>query len=260
MPTELKNKIVIIATEGLTTNLLCELLELNYDVLQIMLENPESAKKKINRRFKKLSFFNVVSQLMFLAIIHPILKTKSKKRIINLIHENRFQNKSLKKESVVRIETVNDEKIIEQIKSLQPDLIFINGTRIISKKILEKITAPIVNLHVGITPKYRGIHGGYWALFNQDKENFGVTLHYVDKGVDTGKIIAQAKFLPGVNDNFCSYPVLQFIQGLKLIDENKDRLLKSDSNQLNFDETESKQYYHPGFFQYMGMRIKKGVK
>jgi methionyl-tRNA formyltransferase len=39
------------------------------------------------------------------------------------------------------------------------------------------INSKFVNIHVGITPKYRGVHGTYWALVNNDVENSGVTVH-----------------------------------------------------------------------------------
>ena len=45
----------------------------------------------------------------------------------------------------------------------------VNGTRILSRRMLESIDAVFLNMHVGITPKYRGVHGGYWALANGDR-------------------------------------------------------------------------------------------
>jgi folate-dependent phosphoribosylglycinamide formyltransferase PurN len=72
------------------------------------------------------------------------------------------------------------------LKAINPDLVIVNGTRIISKKVLSSINSKFVNIHVGITPKYRGVHGTYWALVNNDVENSGVTVHFVDEGIDTG--------------------------------------------------------------------------
>ena len=57
------------------------------------------------------------------------------------------------------------------LKELNADVIVVNGCRIISKKILNNVPAKFINTHEGITPKYRGIHGCYWALVNKDKEN-----------------------------------------------------------------------------------------
>jgi methionyl-tRNA formyltransferase len=63
---------------------------------------------------------------------------------------------------------------------------------------------------VGITPEYRGVYGAYWALLNNDVENCGVTIHKVDKGIDTGALIKQAVIQIGNRDNFKTYPVHQY--------------------------------------------------
>lgn len=255
-----KNRFVILATEGVTTNLLCEELARHGTIEIIILEQPESSLKKIKRRFKKLNFFNVIGQLFFLTLLMPFLRGGAKKRIAELISSGGYENSGLVTDKIERIKTINDIEILDIISRCKPDFIFVNGTRIISKKILDQIGIPVLNIHVGITPNYRGIHGGYWAIYNNDSKNFGVTLHFVDAGVDTGSVILQARFLPTKNDNFASYPVLQFIEGLKLVSQ----FLSSDSGKISpieiSKETESKQYYHPAFFQYLFKRWFKGVK
>ena len=48
----------------------------------------------------------------------------------------------------------------------------LNGTRIVSKKVISSIGCLFINTHCGITPKYRGVHGGYWAIYNNDLNNY----------------------------------------------------------------------------------------
>ncbi len=72
-------------------------------------------------------------------------------------------------------------------------MVLVVGTRIISRKVLVAVAAPFINYHDGITPKYRGIHGGYWASAQSDLANFGVTVHLVDPGIDTGEVLYQAR-------------------------------------------------------------------
>jgi methionyl-tRNA formyltransferase len=50
-----------------------------------------------------------------------------------------------------------------------------------------------VNVHGGLLPEYRGGHVAQWAIINGERE-FGVTLHYMDDGIDTGPIIAERRF------------------------------------------------------------------
>ena len=63
----------------------------------------------------------------------------------------------------------------------------------LSQQTLGGIACPVLNYHAGITPKYRGMNGGYWALATGDAENFGATVHLVDAGVDTGDVLYQAR-------------------------------------------------------------------
>jgi methionyl-tRNA formyltransferase len=48
----------------------------------------------------------------------------------------------------------------------------------------------LVNLHGGLSPEYRGADCTFWALHNGEPEKVGCTLHYIDAGIDTGRLIA----------------------------------------------------------------------
>ena len=61
---------------------------------------------------------------------------------------------------------------------------------------------PVLNYHAGITPKYRGMNGGYWALATGDAGNFGATVHLVDAGVDTGGVLHQVRGRPGTGRQY----------------------------------------------------------
>ena len=73
------------------------------------------------------------------------------------------------------------------LRCLEPDLIVLGGSRILRENILKIPTYGVVNVHPGILPKYRGVDVIRWAIYNKDK--VGVTVHFVDSGVDTGRII-----------------------------------------------------------------------
>ncbi|MFT4646131.1 MAG: folate-dependent phosphoribosylglycinamide formyltransferase PurN, partial [Planctomycetota bacterium] len=47
-------------------------------------------------------------------------------------------------------------------KKLNLDVIIVNGTRIISSKVLESMPALFINIHTGVTLQYGGVHGAYW--------------------------------------------------------------------------------------------------
>lgn len=81
----------------------------------------------------------------------------------------------------------NDARTIKLLNKISPDFIVLGGSRILKKNVLEIPRIGVLNAHPGILPYYKGCGVIPWALANND--NVGVTLHFVDSGVDTGKII-----------------------------------------------------------------------
>jgi methionyl-tRNA formyltransferase len=64
--------------------------------------------------------------------------------------------------------------------------------------------ALFINTHTGIH-KYSGVHGAYWALVSNDKENCGVIVDKLDQGIDTGEIITQCTIEISKLVNFITY-------------------------------------------------------
>lgn len=74
------------------------------------------------------------------------------------------------------------------------DLIVLAGyMRIVGKVLLDRFPGKIINIHPALLPAFPGIHAIEKA-YNYGVKVFGVTVHYVDEGVDTGHIIAQDCF------------------------------------------------------------------
>ncbi len=85
----------------------------------------------------------------------------------------------------------NYQRVIETIKNIDPDFIVLAGfMKVLNKEFVNTFKNKIINIHPSILPKYQGLRAIERAFENGDKET-GVTIHYVDEGVDTGEIIAQ---------------------------------------------------------------------
>ncbi len=86
-----------------------------------------------------------------------------------------------------------EEKILEILQFHKIELIALAGyMRILTDVILNKYTNKIINIHPSILPKYPGKNSIHDAFIDKAKYT-GVTIHYVDSGIDTGKIITQEK-------------------------------------------------------------------
>ena len=65
-------------------------------------------------------------------------------------------------------------------------------------KVKKFISKNLFNFHFSLLPKYRGCHTNYYQILNGEKKT-GVTLHEIDKGIDTGKIIDALSFKIHIN-------------------------------------------------------------
>ena len=86
---------------------------------------------------------------------------------------------------------VNSDDFLSQLKEYPSELyVSMSFNQIFKKEILNIPNKSVINCHAGKLPYYRGRNILNWALINDEKE-FGITVHYVDAGIDTGDIILQ---------------------------------------------------------------------
>lgn len=85
-----------------------------------------------------------------------------------------------------------EEQLLQAARTDAPDLIALCGfMRIISGPVIERIGAPILNVHPSLLPSFRGLHAQRQALESGARVT-GATIHFVDAGMDTGPILLQA--------------------------------------------------------------------
>ena len=233
-------------------------LKTEFNIVAVIEEQNESTQKFIKRRIKKLGLFTVVGQIAFM-LLNKQVKKQSQSRIETIKQANNLDESEYDQNVVQRVKSVNSLAAIKKLKQIEPDIVVVNGTRIISSKVLSSISAPFINTHTGITPKYRGVHGGYWALTQKDCDNCGVTVHLVDKGVDTGEILYQDTIKVSEEDNFNTYPYLQYAAAIPMMKQAANDALE-ENLQPQTSVLASKQWYHPTIFEYLKYRISGGIK
>jgi len=104
-------------------------------------------------------------------------------------------------ELVKEVPHINHPDVVQLANELKPDLIAVFGTSLIKGDLLLKGRLGIVNLHGGLSPEYRGADCTFWALYNAEPEKIGCTLHYIDAGIDTGRLIAHVSPELGPDDD-----------------------------------------------------------
>jgi phosphoribosylglycinamide formyltransferase 1 len=87
-----------------------------------------------------------------------------------------------------------EQVIVNELDARNITWVFLAGyMRIVGKTLLHAYPNKIVNIHPALLPSFPGAHGIQDA-FNYGVKVFGVTIHFVDEGIDTGKIIDQDSF------------------------------------------------------------------
>ncbi|MFA6394275.1 MAG: methionyl-tRNA formyltransferase [Patescibacteria group bacterium] len=105
--------------------------------------------------------------------------------------------------SVKRIKNINNE--IDEIRKINPDIIFIIGwSQIINRELIKIPKIGCVGFHPALLPKNRGRAAIPWHFINEERYG-GATLFFIDDSCDSGDIIGQKKFRLTDKDNAQSY-------------------------------------------------------
>jgi len=87
----------------------------------------------------------------------------------------------------------NDAAEVDAMKQAAPDVVLVFGTSLLKAPLIEAFSGRIINIHLGLSPYYRGAGTNFWPLVNGEPEYCGATIHYLDGGVDSGPIIAHVR-------------------------------------------------------------------
>lgn len=131
---------------------------------------------------------------------------------------------------------INSKDFLSQIEKYECDLfVSMSFNQIFKKAIINIPPHKIINCHAGKLPFYRGRNILNWALINDEKE-FGITIHYVDEGIDTGDIILQRCYAISEQDDYktlleCAYIncARDLYDAVKLIQTGNIRPIKQTS-------------------------------
>ncbi|MEO6254699.1 MAG: methionyl-tRNA formyltransferase [Ferruginibacter sp.] len=171
---------------------------------------------------------------------HYSIKFKDEKELIVLNNVNFKDFNELGKKYHIPVTTVEGKMTehLQYIKDLKPDLILVIGWYyMIPESIMSIPPKGAIGIHASLLPKYRGNAPLVWAIINGEKET-GISLFYFDKGVDTGDIIAQKKFVINDTDTIkevlektkeCSIQIL--IENIPLLQNNKAPRFVQDHTQ-----------------------------
>jgi phosphoribosylglycinamide formyltransferase-1 len=92
------------------------------------------------------------------------------------------------------------ETLLANVQHHQPDLVVLAGfMKVLPANFVSALKGKLINIHPSLLPEFKGAHAVRDAL-QAGATKTGVTIHYVDEGVDTGEIIVQSEVAIESND------------------------------------------------------------
>jgi folate-dependent phosphoribosylglycinamide formyltransferase PurN len=252
--------LVLLVDNSTLSRIVYHALAKEFSIEAVIREGRVARSTFLKRRLKRLGWRTLLGQIVFAKCIVPLLRRETAERRADILREYGMNEAPIPAQCVVDVASVNDTRTVTLLKELAPRVVVVNGTRILEEKLLNVATGVFLNTHVGITPFYRGVHGGYWALAAGDREHCGVTVHKIDRGIDTGAIVAQALIQPTTADNFSTYPLLQVANAIPLLKQGVRDALNGTLETLPMPTGQSQLWFHPTAYQYLKNRIASGIR
>ncbi len=191
---------------------------------------------------KVIKTYKIFGFIFFIHYAVKFFKSKisPKNNIKNFLTQNEIQEIGLDK-------AINHRESVEKIKQFEPDLLIsILGNQIFKEPILNLAPKGCINLHTALLPKYRGLMPTFWVMKNREKYT-GVTVFFVDKGIDSGPIIVQKKVEIGnkTQEELIRYTkklgMEAIAESIDLIEKDEVVLIDNDSSKMTYYSFPTKQ-------------------
>lgn len=205
--TDFNNRLLVMTAGGLNPNVMINALAGRFPDIHVFQEEPESKSAILRRRARRLGWIIAMGQMATM-IASRLGKRFTVRRGNDIIAEHGLSPDLHPAIPVTQFTSLNDENCRTAANLLKPAAIFTISCRLLTPATLQALQCPVINFHAGINPAYRGQMGGYWALVEKDRGNFGATVHLVDKGVDTGATLYEKRLKPSPSDTIATYPLL----------------------------------------------------
>lgn len=89
--------------------------------------------------------------------------------------------------------TLNSSETVRFLASAGPEAVLVYGTNLVKPPLLGHFSCPFINLHLGLSPYYRGTATNFYPLLNEEPQFVGATIHLIDSGIDSGAIFRHAR-------------------------------------------------------------------
>lgn len=271
------NILILTANNNRHKYFVCKIInQFDNDKISVLIEpkkNPKSISNyrliRLLKRFirSKKKFFFLKRNFLNLLFFKYIKKIENEKKntehyyFKNLSDSELLKLQTMTLDCVDQGKSINDEKYVNLIKGLNPDIIVVMGTSLIKEEIIKTPKLGILNMHTGLSPYFRGGKTNFWPFIYNDLGACGVTVHKLDLGIDSGDIISHG--LPEITqeDTYSSINCKAIILGTSLMINAIGRLKEGNLKSVQqWDDTNCRLFFNDDFNGYHAFKYIKDHK
>lgn len=242
-------KVIFLARELESSKLIADLLLRKGWADKIIFETGSVARKsKLKRMIWRKPRWRLV--LLPLDILFLIWMTRKANQLFHAKHPH-----IPSVEPALRVEDANEERCVEFLRREQPDFILIYGTAILKKPVLSIPRLGVVNIHGGLVPKYRNVHGEFWAVAHHNFHELGTSILLTDEGVDTGGVVSQRTLGIHTPVSVSEAKLLVFEETLRLLEEVMPELRRESVAAQKQPPYTGTMFQTPTFFDWLRHRV-----
>jgi hypothetical protein len=209
------------------------------------------------RRVKRLGLFKVIDEVL-LRVYWNLFKAGTDDRTLRAILDAAVAGlpDDYERPPVHYIDNINAPEGRARLRELAPDVCVVMLNVILRESVFTIPPLGMLVYHPGVTPEYRGPHSAFWATANNEFWGIGWSLLTVDRGIDTGSVLAQSS--AHTADPFEETHVLMqhkaHIEGMPEVADVLGRLAEGERPEVEMVDRRSTNYTHPGLTDYVKLR------
>jgi folate-dependent phosphoribosylglycinamide formyltransferase PurN len=243
--------VVVLTTHAKTNYALIEALARDHHVSGIVFERQTRLRIRLFlNRLRKLGIVTVFDQAAYKILDLFVFRPRASQKMESVLPPCLSQE-FLAQTELVNVSSINSPMVTDFIVRTKPETVVVSGTSLLGTRVLQSLDGvPIVNIHCGITPRYRGAHGAFWAVVNEDWDNVGTTVHLIDAGIDTGGILFQERIRIEPNDDPRDLALKQHLVGIRLACKAVSAIAENNVKIVHRPDLDSRFYSSPTLSSY----------
>jgi folate-dependent phosphoribosylglycinamide formyltransferase PurN len=209
------------------------------------------------RRAKRIGFWKVADEVLLRLIYLFGSSYRDSRRLKKLLGDLRRRLPvTYRRPPIHRIHDINSDEAVSLLKQLAPDVCVLMVNVILQEKIFSIPPLGMLVFHPGLTPEYRGPHSAFWATLNKEFWGIGWSLLRVNKGIDTGAVLAQgsAREIDPLTETHVFMQHKSHVEGIPGVVQTLRGLAAGQTPTVDTSGRTSSNYTHPGLSDYLRYR------